>query len=50
MYGYTYDGQPLNEVVLWDGEVELTALRIRLRKLHAVGKDEIAEALVTQQL
>ena len=50
MYGYTYDGQPLNEVVFWDGEVKLTALRIRLRKLHAVGKDEMPETLVAQQL
>lgn len=49
MYGYTYDGQPLNEVVFWNGEVELTALRIRLRKMDVVEKEEVRERLVVQQ-
>ncbi|KAK5957809.1 hypothetical protein OHC33_000998 [Knufia fluminis] len=42
MYDYTYDGEPLNEVVFWDGEVELTGLKIRLRKIHAM-KEEVRE-------
>lgn len=49
MYAVTYDGQPLNEVVFWDREVELTALRIRLGKLNAVEEEEVRGRLFVQQ-
>lgn len=48
MYDVMYDGLPLNEVVFWEEEVELTAFRIRLRKVKSVEEGGMGERLVTQ--
>jgi hypothetical protein len=50
MYEVMYDGRPLNEFVFWEGEVELTAFRIRLGKVEGVEDEEVGERLVVQQL
>lgn len=47
--GVMYDGRPLNEVVFWEGEVELTAFRVRLGKLKGVEEEEVGERLAVQQ-
>ena len=48
MYDVAYDGRPLNEVVFWDDEVELTAFRIRLGKVKGV-EEEVGKRFVVQQ-
>ncbi len=50
MYGTMYDGRPTNEIVFWEGEVELTAFRVRLRKLTGSEEEKERERLVVQQV
>ena len=50
MYGVMYDGLPLNEVIFWEDEVELTALRIRLKRVKAVEEDKMRDRLVVQKI
>lgn len=49
MSGVIYDGRPLNEVIFWEGEVELTAFRIRLGKIKGVKEENVGARLVVQE-